>query len=355
MRVAIDATPLSLSSGGLARYTSELSLALAREFPEDEYSLVSDQSFALPDGATPNLSLGCGPRTAAQSRWWLWGVYWEQRRLGTEVFHGTNFAVPYLPARPSVMTVHDLSPWLDPGSHASAGRVGRRTPWMLGLGLANMVIAPSKAVRAQVVEFFRLNPGQVVATPLAADPSFRRVATRPRERPYFLFVGTLEPRKNLDVVMDAWRQIRHECGVDLVLVGRRREDFPQLPPEPGLTFAGEVPDGELSGFYSGALAFVYPSLYEGFGLPVLEAMQCGVCVLTSRDEAIHEVCGDSAVRLDARDGHAWAEAMRAVAAGGEWVPRLRASALSRAKEFSWARTARLTRAVYQEARRRFHG
>src|SRR3954468_23396384 len=107
MRVAVDATPLALTSGGLARYTSELFLALASQFPEDEYRLVAESA----------------ARNIIEKRWWLWGVRREMERLGSEIFHGVNFAVPYLPRHPSVMTLHDLSPWMNSGWHHAAERV----------------------------------------------------------------------------------------------------------------------------------------------------------------------------------------------------------------------------------------
>src|ERR1035438_4164987 len=114
MRVVIEAASLGLSSGGLARYTSELSLALARCFPGDQFFLVSDQPFRMPEDAPPNLQRGGGPRNAVERRWWIWGLDREMARLGADLVHGPDFAVPYLPRRPSVMTLHDLSPWMDP-------------------------------------------------------------------------------------------------------------------------------------------------------------------------------------------------------------------------------------------------
>ena len=111
MRVAIEASSLSLTSGGLARYTSELSLALARCFPADEFYLVSDRPFGMPEGGPPNLRRGGGPRNVMERRWWMWGLPRELNRLGADLVHGPDFAVPYIPRRPSVLTIHDLSPW----------------------------------------------------------------------------------------------------------------------------------------------------------------------------------------------------------------------------------------------------
>ena len=156
MRVAIEAASLSLTSGGLARYTSELSLALGRTFPEDEFYLISDQPFAMP--APANLLRGGGPRNTAERRWWLWGMARELSRLHADVIHGPDFAVPYLARRPSVLTLHDLSPWMDERWHHAAQRVRRRTPLLLDLGLATMVITPGEKVRRAAIERFRLQP-----------------------------------------------------------------------------------------------------------------------------------------------------------------------------------------------------
>jgi len=350
MRVAIEAAPLAVTSGGLARYTSELSLALARGFPGDEFFLVSDQSFRMPAGAPANLSRGGGPRNALERRWWMWGIAHEMRRLRADLVHGPDFAVPYLPSRPSVLTLHDLSPWMDRRWHHAAGRVRGRTPVLLELGIATMIITPTEMVRRQAIERFRLRPDRVVAVPEAAAPWFRPVARQADPSPpYFLFVGTLEPRKNLPALVEAWREVRRDCAVDLVLAGRRRADSPPIADEPGLRVLGEVPDQALPALYSGALAFVYPSLYEGFGLPVLEAMQCGACVIASR--AVSEVAGDAAMCADGP--RELAGAMRRAAREPGLAEEYRERALARASQFSWEHTARLTHEVYREARRRF--
>ncbi len=353
MRVALDATALTLSSGGLRRYVSELSRALAACFPEDEFLLMSDQPFRMPEHCPKNLRAAEGPRNALERRWWSWGVRQAMRRSAAQVFHGTNFEVPYLPVTPSVMTLHDLSPWMDRAWHGEAGRVRRRVPVLLRLGLATLVLTHSESVRRQAIARFGLDPERVVAAPLAAASHFQPANGAPAARPYFLFVGTLEPRKNLGLLLEAWREVRKRHAVDLVLAGRCRSDYSPPPEEDGLRRLGEVSEQELPELYTRALACVYPSLYEGFGLPVLEAMQCGAPVIASRDPAIAEVAGDAAILLDARDVRAWIEALTVAAAHPERLAPWRERGLRRARQFSWERTARLTREAYEEARRRF--
>jgi glycosyltransferase involved in cell wall biosynthesis len=338
---ALDATPLTVPTGGVTRYTRELARALAEGYPDDQYWLLSDQPFEMPAPVFANLHKGEGPRTAAERRWWLWGLDREMIRHGVEVFHGTDFSVPYISRRPSVMTLHDLSPWM---LEDASPRVRRRVPVLLRARIPTMVITPSEAVRRAAIARFRLDGERVVAVPLAASRHFRPVEIARPARPYFLFVGTLEPRKNIARLIQAWKEVRKSQAVDLVLAGRVRDDFAAPEPEEGLRVLGAVPEEDLPALYSGAIAFVYPSLYEGFGLPVLEAMQCGATVITSRDPAIMEVSGGAALHVDATDVRALADAMRG-------RPVLREESLKRAAQFSWSITARKTREVYDAARR----
>jgi glycosyltransferase involved in cell wall biosynthesis len=338
---ALDATPLTVPTGGVTRYTWELARALAEEYGDDQYWLLSDQPFAMLDAVPANLHQGDGPRTPAERRWWLWGLNREMIRRRVELFHGTDFSVPYLSQRASVMTVHDLSPWL---SHDASNRVRRRVPVLLRARIPTMVITPSDAVRRAAIARFRLDGERVVAVPLAASSHFRPVEVAPPSRPYFLFVGTLEARKNIGRLIEAWREIRKTQEIDLVLAGRVRENFAAPDAEPGLRILGAVAENDLPTLYCGAVAFVYPSLYEGFGLPVLEAMQCGTTVITSRDPAIVEVSGGAAIHVEATDVRALTEAMAA-------RPQRREESLKRAALFSWPATARKTREVYDAAQR----
>jgi glycosyltransferase involved in cell wall biosynthesis len=349
VRVALDATPLTLSSGGLPRYVSELAVALAEQFPEDTYSLLSDQPFPMPERAPANLIRGRGAHSLAERRWWLWGIQRAIRENGIEVFHGTNFEVPYIGNTPAVLTIHDLSPWRDKTWHDEADRVRFRAPWLMRLGRASMILTVSEAVRREVISHFNVLPSRVRAVPLAASPHFRPIPpTSPPPKPFFLFVATLEPRKNVAGLVEAWRESLPSTNADLIIAGRSRADFAGIPSCEGVHFLGEVSDQELPGLYSDALALVYPTLYEGFGLPVLEAMQCGCPVITSRDPAVMEVSGGTAIHM--ASPAEIADAMRSVASDPALRSTLRDAGIKRASDFSWARTARETHAIYAEIR-----
>lgn len=375
MRIALDATPLTVSTGGIARYTAELAGALAAEFPADEFWLLSDQAWQAPLHA-PNLRAGSPPRSWLARRWWLAGLPLAMRKLGIQVFHGTDFAVPYLPLLPSILTLHDLSPWAAGLRRAfAAERIRRRTPLLLRL--ATMIVTPTEAMRREAIERFNLPPSRVVAVPLAAGPQFRPrsepeiTATLARlgvSPPYILFVGTHEPRKNLARLIAAWREARPQLpDVNLVLAGRPGESSApgpgsnrgvlhpllNLEGESGLTMTGPLADADLAALLAGAAIFVYPSLYEGFGLPVLEAMQSGVPVVISRDPALLEVSGGAAVAVDADSTSELARAIVELMKDPARKQQYRQHGLRRASEFSWRRTAIATREVYVEALRRF--
>ncbi|MBL8209549.1 MAG: glycosyltransferase family 4 protein [Bryobacterales bacterium] len=339
MKVALDATPLVEPAGGIRRYTVELAQALARNYPEDEVRLVSDQAYQ------PLRDAGIRQERVSAGRWWSLGLPRWLRQERIDLFHGTDFAVPYLPVRPAVMTVHDLSPWR---FREGSERVRRRVPWLLRFGLATMIITPSEAIRRELLATFPVSPEEVRAVPLAAASHLKPTLPTAGQQPYFLYVGALEPRKNLETLVEAWSGLE---GIDLILAGRPRPGF-SVAARPGLRILGEVAEHELASWYSGALAAVYPSQYEGFGIPVLEAMQCGAPVITSLDPAIRETAGDAALSVaDAGLRHA----LRRVASDPALRAELRANGLRRAAQFSWDRTAQLTHDVYRTALRRYSG
>lgn len=370
MRVAIDATPLTVPAGGIRRYVVELTRALAEAFPDDEFHLLSDQPIDSVPGRLAglgNLHWDCRPRGGLSRRWWSLGLPRQLARNQIDVFHGTDFSIPYLPLRPSVVTVHDLSPWLPPPlGEPAAARIRRRTPQLLRL--ASMIVTPSEAIRGEVSDFFGISKQRIRAVPHAASELFSPAAApspAPTEQcaspaapfprvaaPYFMWIGPDKPRKNLSRLIEAWRIARRQApGISLLAVGLDRPET--LPAEDGLTVFGKLPDEKVSGLLSQALGFVYPSLYEGFGLPVLEAMRLGTPVITSRDAAIRETAGGAAIHVDVTSPAALAAAMLELAAASSLRSRLRERGLDQASRFSWPRAAALTHSVYVDAIRRF--
>jgi glycosyltransferase involved in cell wall biosynthesis len=237
------------------------------------------------------------------------------------------------------MTVHDLSPWRTEWCEETSLRVRRRTPWLLKLGLAAMVVTPTEAVRREVIQRFKMDPDKVRAVPHGVDARFWSGAEVPSgPRPTLLTVATKGKRKNLETAIAAAK----EAGVELWVAGRG-----EWPASTDLVkFLGCVDDEELASLYARATAFLFPSHYEGFGLPVLEAMACGTPVIASRDPALVEVAGGAALHCDADDTRAWVEAIRCVPLRREELAR---RGRARAAEFTWEKTAKLTRQVYEEA------
>ncbi len=347
--IALDATPLSVPLAGIGRYTAELARHLAAAHPESQVTLLSDQPFMEPAGP-PNLHSDPRPARAWERRWWSVGLPLRLRRLRASLFHGTDFAVPFYASSPAVLTIHDLAPFRFPHNP----RVARRLPG--AARRARAIIVPSERMKQEVVAELRLPDDKVFVTPLAAASCFRPgSASVGRQRPYVLFVGTIEPRKNLVRLLNAFARLNWP-DVKLVLAGRRAWGWEEVEArihELGLQsrveIAGHVPDEELADLYRGAAVFVYPSLYEGFGLPVLEAMACGAPVVTSKDTAPADVCGDAAWLVDPHSEEEIREAIEATLKNPTLAATLGRRGLARAAEFSWTRTAELTWQVYESA------
>ena len=324
--VALDGTPLVGPPGGIRRFTDQLLLSLRSEFPEDNYLALSDQFAPTPKGL--------------EKRWWLYGLNRGLARSGAQVFHGTDFAVPYLSRRPSVMTVHDLSPWLEPSPISS--RVRSRAGKLLRWRIPKFIHTPSETIRREVIETFNWPEDRIISIPLAAAAMF---TPEPREAvdPYFLYLGTLEPRKNVEILVKAVELLdKQGIRIPLLLAGQSRPGY-ALDLHPSVERLGAQAEADLPRLYRNAVAVLYPSHYEGFGLPILEAMQCGVPVVASDIPVHHEVGGSAALYASKQDPAAWAYQMQSLL--GDNTER-RAASLARASQFSWQKTARAFRDLY---------
>ena len=380
MIIGLDAIPLTETKTGVGHYTFELARALAAASPADEFELIYPSRYdpvelRAEDGAAlpPNLRAARVGVGAVGRHWWSVGLPRHLRRGGVDLFHGTNYDVPLWGGRPSVLTVHDLSAFVRPDTMLArrALRLRRRLPLMARR--AAHVLTPTECVRREACEWLGLPPSKVTAVPEAPREIFRPLDAREARARlarfditdnFILAVGTIEPRKNLATLVRAFELLARDASaardLSLVLAGRTgwlHEDFLARVASSALRervrFTGYVTDEELRALYSACRVFVYPSLYEGFGLPPLEAMACGAAVVASRIGAHLEVLGEEAAALvPAEDDAALAAAIERLLADEAARAKLSAEGRARAHEFTWERTARATLAVYGETLKR---
>jgi len=374
MRIGLDALPLTSAKAGVGHYTFELARELARLESGSHFALVSPSIFPLSgqqDGvALPlNLRLERVPVGPLGRHWWSAGLPRYIRRSALELFHGTNYDVPLWRRCATVLTVHDLSLLLHPETHPrrTVSRARRRLPTMLRT--ADAIITPSESVRRELYEELNVAPEKVFAVPEAARACFRPVefaeteGVRQRlgiEDPFLLAVGTIEPRKNLPLLVRAFEEVRPESRVQLVIAGGTGwlsrpilEAITTSPARERILLTGYLHDVDLRALYASCRAFIYPSIYEGFGLPPLEAMACGAPVIVSRIPALTETTGDAAWHFDPANVGELAEKILRLLTDESVRQDLINAGRRRAAEFSWEKTAQLTWKVYEEALRRF--
>jgi glycosyltransferase involved in cell wall biosynthesis len=321
VRVGVDVSPLAQTRAGTARHVRGLLGALAGRDLE-----VEQLSFGGPGPAA----------SVARDTWWYYAGL-PRRARGLDVLHCTTFRGPLRAPVPFTVTLHDLAlvrhPELFPRWHRWTGRAG------IGpvARAAGRVLAVSEFTKREAVELLGLPPERVTVVGNAVEPRFT-----PRnsllQGDYVLAVGTLEPRKNLRRTAEAAAR----AGVELRVVGARGWGGVEIP-----GWLGEVSDDELVDLYRGARALVFPSLYEGFGIPILEAMACGTPVVTSLGGGTEEVAGDAAILVDPLDVDSIAAGIRAAGARRD---ELGALGLERAARFTWEAVGDRAEAVWRELR-----
>jgi glycosyltransferase involved in cell wall biosynthesis len=321
VQVAIDVSPLARTRAGTARYLASLLGELERD---DE---VRVRRLSFPGGASALGDLVWYPALL------------PLRARGLDVLHCPGIRAPVRSWVPLVVTVHDLAVLRRPEAFPPWSRSYSRLALPRIVRAARRLIADSEFTKRELVELLRVDEDVIRVIPLAAGEEFS--ADGPAAQgDYALAVGTLEPRKNLGRLAQA----AGRAGVELRIVGERGWGGVEANVD-GLRWLGRVPDEQLARLYRGALCVAYPSLYEGFGLPVLEAMACGAPVVTSAVGATAEVAGDAAVLVDPTDPEAIAAGIEeAIARRAD----LSARGLQRAAAFSWRATAEATVDVYRE-------
>ena len=324
MRVAMDVSPLVQTRAGTARYLE----SLMRELRARDDVTLTTRAFGRSD------------RASTLARDAVWYPFLLGREDDADVLHCPTYRGPMRSRVPLVVTVHDLAIFRHPEAfnrwtRAYSPRVVPRV-----LATAQRVIAVSEFTRQELIELLRVPDEKIRVVPNGVGDEFTNVGEA-EEGDYVLAVGTLEPRKNLARLVEAVQRTKRELRV----VGARGWGGVEVGGN-GVRWLGEVTDTELARLYRGAACVAYPSLYEGFGIPVLEAMACGAPVVTTRGTAMEEVADGAAVLVDARDPAEIAAGIERAATDRD---ELVARGLERASQFRWDAVAAATVQVYREA------
>jgi glycosyltransferase involved in cell wall biosynthesis len=367
--IAIDARLVGYAAG-IARYAVLLGEALEQlDGPERYVILRSRRSRHVRiGGARVVQRTTLTPPHHRLERWAL-PVELVARTPRPALLHSVDHVAPAWGPWRSVITLHDLAFLLYPQTHTAASRAYYAHAGE-SVRRAERVIAVSQRTASDAIRLLGADPARVRVVHEAAAPGYaprsladlREVATRidlqvdPERKPYVLFVGTLEPRKNVPLLLEAFALVRRDVDAQLLVVGARGwldEPIIAAHARSGVgaaaRFLGNLDHDDLAVLYSHAGVFVLPSLYEGFGLPVLEAMACGAPVVCSSAGPLPEVAGDAAVLLPPEDAVIWARAISDVLTNRRTAEALRQKGFLRSRAFSWQHAALATRDVYREA------
>ncbi len=370
MTLYLDVSAAVHRRAGLGRYAESLARALVDRVPDRLTLFYNAEGGIEPleglEGAPVHtVALGYKPWRMLVWLGQLAGAGFNGLVPGASLFHATEHLLLPLRGIPTVLTVHDLIFRQLPQHHKRLNR------WYLNLTMplycrrASHIIAVSQSARRDLMAAYRLPAEKITVVYEAADPRFcpqsavavaSALARYDLPARYLLFVGTIEPRKNLTRLLSAFERIQRGGLSDaLVIVGKQgwlTDDFfaalRRSPVSEKVIFPGFVPDADLPAVYGGAQALVLPSLSEGFGLPVLEAMACHTPVICSDTSSLPEVAGDAALLVDPTDVDALAAAISRVLTDGALNAELRARGEAQAARFSWSRTAEETLAVYRQ-------
>jgi glycosyltransferase involved in cell wall biosynthesis len=361
MIVAIDVTTLRGHISGVGYYTARIveHVACAEESGVSQLLLLSNGP--VHRDLPPSAHLVTGFRFPIRSVWMQFLLPLLLRRIRPDIVHYTNYLAPIRSVSPYVVSVHDMSLTRTPEHHTLKKRLLTASLAPTVARRSRLVLTPSRATRRDVIEDLAIPEERVVSIPYAAAEMFQHVAERPTapgtDQPYFLFVGTIEPRKNLLRLIDAFADFVRENPIgNLVLAGQRGwkceqiyERARQADVRDRLRILDYVDEASLPSLYSHAIACVYPSLFEGFGFPVVEAMSCGTPVLTSNTTSLAEIGEGAALLIDPHDTRAIAEGLKALAGNRDLREDLSTRGRARAAAFSWPETGRRTLAAYRRA------
>ena len=369
MRIVFDGTTLTPGRTGVGYYTEHLLQHLAREVEAtgDQIVVVSNKPIDTQAPLPPHVRVHAGHRFPIRIGWMQLRAQRALEALRPDVAHFTNGMIPIGSPVATVVTVHDMSLRLYPNCHPVRRLLLNRPLMHVAIRQASSIVTVSNSARRDLLRLHGVAPDRVAVVHEAASPAFRPIADRewlenvraryalPRQ--FMLYVGTIEPRKNLSRLMSAFADAR-KAGIPhhLVCVGpygwssrNLAGHIERLGIQDVVHFTGYVPFEHLPAIYNLGEFFAFPSLYEGFGLPVVEAMACGIPVLTSTTSSLGEIAGDAAETIDPADTDAIANAIVRLASDQDLRRDRAERGLRRARSFSWAQTARDMLAVYHRA------
>jgi glycosyltransferase involved in cell wall biosynthesis len=366
MRIAFDATTLRPPQTGVGYYTEHLLTQLLKEDTNNEYHLISNRRIETSLPLPLRARIVTEPGFPVRSFWMQVQAPRLLRRLRPDVAHFTNSVAPLRRTVPTVVTVHDMSLNLFPDFHPFRRRLLRILNDAT-LRRADAVITVSQSSKDWIVRISSLPPERVHVIYEAAAPVFKPIGHTSEleeiRRKYglaprvLLSVGTLEPRKNLPGLIDAFARLKrkHRIPHQLVLVGalgwghkQVRRQIVSCGVEEHVLLTGYVPFSDLPALYNLAEVFVYPSFHEGFGLPIIEAMACGLPVVGSTDSSLREVAGEAMATVDAHRVQSIVDTLMSLVDGPDDRRELSRRSLERSRKFSWSRAARQTTDLYQQ-------
>lgn len=352
LHVGIDGRAFASPAAGVRRYARGLTRALA-ELADLRVTVIGGGGSGVPDGVA---RVGEAWHPPGNPGWVLIGLPRSAARAGVDVLHTLAYTAPFFAPMPVAVSVHDVSYARHPEWYPHQRDPLRRAYYRISARRADAVIAPSHFSASEIQAAYGLGPDRVAVVPLAVDPIVAGAAVEAPlpggiREPFALHVGEIHARRNPDVVLRALAAIEQRGGpsVPLVLAGVDRGEVASLSSQaPGRVCAlGAVDEAVLATLYRRAALLVYPSRYEGFGFPIIEAMAAGLPVVASNAASLPEVAGDAALLVDPEDMDGWAGAITRLLHDAALRTDLIARGKARAAEFTWGRTARLTADVYR--------
>ncbi|HLF87644.1 MAG TPA: glycosyltransferase family 1 protein [Anaerolineales bacterium] len=366
MKYCLDARTATDHFPGIGRYVSNLARAMVDQLAGDEQLIVlrdpaQTSRWTLPaplSGKVIIIEASVSPFGFSQQ----WIIPRMLRASGLDVYHSPYYLMPYFPGRPTVVTIYDLIPQLFPRVVSARARILFQWTTRLALRSADQVVTISEASRQDLLAAYRLNPARVTAIPLAPDPVMcpqsEEEKRRVREKfglpeRFVLYLGINKPHKNLVRLVEAWKMVATDAL--LVIAGAWDARYPQVKERVAalglgarVRFLGPVSNVDQPALYAAATVFVFPSMYEGFGLPVVEAMACGTAVTCANTSSLQEATGEAAMLFNPTRTEEITASLMRILDDARLRETLREQGIEQARRFTCERVARKTLAIYRK-------